>query len=120
MINTQIFLRAAVACTVMQIVMVAAGHFIPWVVQNIFTFGGMMISATAGYLYSQDLDKGWSAGALGGAIAGGLCAAIGFSISALLGDIPVPFLAFITGVSILTGAVGGPFGQMAANLRHLR
>ena len=120
MVNREILLRAAIVGTVLQVVMVVLGHFFPWMIQNVFTFGGMMISATAGYLYSQDLDKGWSAGALGGAIVGGICAAIGFSISVLLGDTPLPVLAFATGISILTGAVGGPFGQMAANLRRLR
>lgn len=117
MVNRRILLRAFLVGTVLQLLLTVAGHFIPVVSGNPFLFGVMMISATVGYLYAQEYDKGYVAGALGGAIAGGACAAIGTLLAVLLHDAAWPLLAFRTGVSILTGAVGGPFGQMAANLR---
>ena len=117
MVNRRILLRAFFVGTVLQVALALIGHFIPWVPGNAFLFGVMMISATVGYLYAQDYDKGYVAGALGGAIAGGACAAIGVGLSVLLHDSTLPLLAFRTGISILTGAVGGPFGQMSANLR---
>lgn len=117
MVNYRILWRAFFVGTVLQVVLTIAAHFIPWVSGNSLLFGVMMISATVGYLYAQDYDKGYVAGALGGAIAGGACAAAGTLLAVVLQDATVPLLAFRTGVSILTGAVGGPFGQMSANLR---
>jgi hypothetical protein len=48
----------------------------------------MLISGVAGLLYARDAALGYGRGALGGAIAGGLCALIGIGVSVLLGDTP--------------------------------
>ena len=116
MIDPKILQRALIVGTMLQIAMIVLGHFIPWVRDNVFMFGGMMISATSGYLYAMDFAAGYQRGALGGAITGGACALIGIAASVLLGDTPAFVLALGTGISILTGAVGGLFGQLAARL----
>jgi hypothetical protein len=112
--------RATIVGIVLQAMLAVAGHFSPWVRTNAFLFGGMMISAVAGYLYALDVAKGYGPGALGGTLAGGTCAIIGIAVSVILRDLPMVALAIGTLICTLTGAVGGIFGQMAANLRKLR
>src|SRR5947207_10265959 len=62
-IDLRILIRALVVGTVLQVVMVCLAHFIPWVMAHVFEFGGMMISATTGYLYAMDSGKGYFPGA---------------------------------------------------------
>ncbi len=119
MIDARILLRAAVIGTVLQFILAIAGHFSPWIAANLFMFGRMMCSATAGYLYGLILGRGYAAGALGGAIAGGLCVVPALAISVLLGDSEAAMVSIGTGISILTGGVGGAFGQMGAIMRKL-
>ncbi len=119
MIDTRILWRAAIIGMVLQIALSLAGYFFPWVAIHLFMFGRMMISASAGYLYGMEFGRGYAISALGGAIAGGLCVVPAIVLSVLLGDTGALMLAAGTGISILTGAVGGAFGQIAANLRKL-
>jgi hypothetical protein len=116
MIDAKILQRALIVGTLLQVTMAVLGHYSPWIRDNAFMFGGMMISATAGYLYAMDLAGGYQRGALGGAIVGGICMLIGVSASVLMKDMAPSDLAFKTGISILTGAVGGVFGQLAARM----
>jgi len=78
-----------------------------------------MISATAAYLYAMDAGKGYFPGATAGAIVGGACALIGIAVSVMLGETASGLIPGATAVCVLTGAVGGLFGQMAANMREL-
>jgi hypothetical protein len=117
--DPRLILRAALFGTVLQLGLAAAGHFSPWVAIHLFLFGRAMLSATAGYVYGLVLGRGYGAGALGGAIAGGLCAVPGLAASVLLGDSLAAVVTMGTAISILTGAVGGAFGQMGAILRKL-
>jgi hypothetical protein len=119
MIDTRILQRAAIVGTVLQLVLAVVSHFFPWVADNLFMFGRMMISATAGYLYGMGFGRGYAVGALGGTIAGGLCVVPALAISIMLNDTPASMMAIGTGVSILTGGVGGAFGHMAAIMRKL-
>ena len=119
MIDARILQRAAIIGAVLQIALSVTGTFFPWVVIHLFMFGRMMISATAGYLYGMEFGRSYATGALGGAIAGGLCVVPAIALSVLLGDTGAAMVAVGTGISILTGAVGGAFGQIAANLRKL-
>ncbi|HUO98722.1 MAG TPA: hypothetical protein VMU01_08630, partial [Rhizomicrobium sp.] len=114
MLDSGLILRAAVAGTVLQLILAIAGHFSPWVALHLFMFGRMMCSATAGYLYGLWFGRGYAVGALGGAIAGGLCVVPPLALSVLLGDSPAAMVSIGTGISILTGGVGGVFGQIGA------
>jgi general stress protein CsbA len=111
--------RATFVGLVLQIVLYALGHYSGWVEANVVGFGGMMISASAGYLYAMDRGRGWFPSATGGAIAGGICGLIGIVLSVILGDTQQSFIAIGATISVFVGAVGGVFGQMAANLRAL-
>lgn len=112
--------RAALVGIVLQVAMVVLGHFVPWIRINVFMFGGMMISAVTGYLYALDVARGYGPSALCGTITGATCATIGIAAGVILRDLPVIALLVGTSICALTGAVGGIFGQMAANLRKLR
>jgi hypothetical protein len=119
MIDARILQRAAIVGTILQVALALIGHFFPWVADNFFMFGRMMISATAGYLYGMDFGRGYAVSALGGTIAGGLCVVPALALSILLSDTPASMMAIGTGISILTGGVGGAFGQIAAIMRKL-
>lgn len=113
MIDNSAILRATLVGTVLQVVMVIAGHFIPWIAIHVFMFGGMTISAIAGYLYAHDVAKSYGLAALGGAIAGGVCALLGIAVSIMLGDTQPFILVVGTVSSAVTGAIGGVFGRMS-------
>ncbi len=119
MIEPRILQRATIVGSVLQVVWVLIGHFFPAVrgYANMFLFGGMMISALAGYLYAVDYASGFGRGILGGAIAGGVSALIGIALSVLLGDMPFAMLALDTAISVVTGAAGGFWGQIAARMQ---
>lgn len=119
MIEPRILQRATIVGTVLQVAWVLIGHFFPAVraMANLYLFGGMMISALAGYLYAVDYAAGFGRGILGGAIAGGLCALIGIALSVLIGDTPFAMLALDVAISVVTGAAGGFWGQIAARMQ---
>ncbi|HEY4125569.1 MAG TPA: hypothetical protein VGM36_13205 [Rhizomicrobium sp.] len=118
-IDRKILERATLVGIVMEVVLVVAGHYVPWVELHVFQFGGMMIAAIAGYLYGMDSAKGWGASSLGGAISGGTCGIIGIAVAVVLQEMPMIGLIVGTLICILTGTVGGLFGQMAANMKKL-
>jgi len=114
MIDNTALLRATLVGTVLQVAMVVIGHFVPWVALHVFMLGGMGISALAGGLYAHDAANGYGCGALGGAIAGGVCALLGIAVSVILGDTATNILILGTASSAVTGAVGGLFGQLSS------
>jgi hypothetical protein len=105
--NTRALVIATIVGTVLQVAMVVCGHVSPSI-QKLFAVGGMGFSLIAGVVYTV-LAGGASAGSLavGGAVAGGICAFIGILISHLLGDVPTSLLLLGTVSSIVTGAIGG-------------
>ena len=103
----------------MQLLLAVGAHYFVLVARNFFLFGGMMISATAGYLYGMGSGKGYFASATGGAIVGGICALIGVGASSLMQDAPQSTIPIFTAICVLTGTIGGLFGQMAAKLRAM-
>ena len=113
-IEPRILQRALIVGTVLQVAMILIGHFVPFVRDHVFMFGGMMISGVAGYLYAMDYAAGFGRGIAGGAIAGGGCALIGIAASVLLGDTALVVLALGTAISAVTGAAGGFWGEIAA------
>lgn len=108
-------LRAILVGTVCQFALVLLSHFYPWVEINVFEFGGMMISATAAYLYAQEIGAGYGRMALGGALVGAVCALMGITLAVSLHDKPPVLLLAGTLIAALTGLFGGLFGQMSHN-----
>lgn len=117
LVDNRALQRAILVGTFLQTVFVLIAHFSTWIETHALLFAGMMISATVGYLYAQEVAKGYIRGAYGGAIAGGLCAFIGIAVSVFLGDTTGRMLLVRDLISVLTGAVGGVYGQMAADWR---
>jgi hypothetical protein len=111
MIDRNALVAATIAGTVLQLAMIVTGHFSAWVAEHVFMFGGLGISAVAGGYYAQQARGGFAGSALGGAVAGGVCALIGIAASVVLGDVPVAVLAFGTIGSTVAGAMGGVIGQ---------
>jgi hypothetical protein len=118
-LDTRLVLWAALVGAVLQLALAGAAHFYPWVAIHLVLFGRAMASATAGYLYGLIGGRGFGSGALGGAIAGGLCVVPALTVALLLADPESLMATTSVGISVLTGAVGGAFGQVGAILRKL-
>ena len=98
---------ATVCGTVLQLGMVLSGHTNSSIAQ-LFAEGGMGISLVAGLLYGKLAHQGSAASyAVGGLIAGGVCALLGILVSFYLGDVPAMILAVGTAGSAVAGALGG-------------
>lgn len=98
--------------------MVAGAHFLPGLRPHYYLFALMMIAATAGYVYAADTGRGFFVGATAGAIAGGICGFVAVMISMALRDIPRGFVPIDTAICVLTGAVGGLWGQVSAYMKR--
>jgi hypothetical protein len=77
----------------------------------------MMISAIAGMLYGRILGRGFVPGMLGGALAGAGSGLAAVAAAYVLDERPDIFLPWGGMVSMLTGTVGGVFGELDARLR---
>jgi hypothetical protein len=107
MIDSRGCVLATVGGTVLQLAMVFAGHSNASIAQ-MFAVGGMGISLLAGAAYAAVARSASSAdAAIGGAIAGGVCALIGICVSYLLGDVSMSVLILGAASSAVTGAIGG-------------
>ena len=106
-------IRATLIGTVLQLVMVVMGHYDPRVAE-LFAVLGMFLSLVAGLLFGRwSLPLGKGGAALGGLVAGGLCALLGIVESFSLGDVPAWVIAFGTASSAVTGAIGGWLGRIS-------
>jgi len=116
MLKARALVVATVVGTVLQVGMVVSGHT-NTSIAALFAPGGMLISLLAGLLYGRRARAGGTPAshlALGGLIAGGLCAFIGIAVSHLLGDVPASLLLLGTASSMVTGAIGGWLGALMA------
>lgn len=99
---------------VAQLAMVLIGHNDAGVAA-LFAPLGIAISLVAGALYAWLARPSLGQGALGGAIAGGVCALLGIAVSCALGDV-TPFILL---AGTLSSAVGGAIGgAVVAALRR--
>ncbi len=114
MINSRALFLATLVGTLLQVAMVVAGHSNKSIAA-LFAVGGMGFSLVAGVIYAT-LARGGSAGslALGGMVAGAVCAFIGIFVSFMLHDVPLTLLALGTISSAVTGALGGWLGRFVA------
>jgi hypothetical protein len=114
MLNSRALLIATVLGTVLQIIMVVAGHSNKSIA-NLFAVGGMGFSLIAGLVYAIVARGGSTSSlAIGGLVAGAVCALIGIFVSYMLKDVPVTLLALGTVSSAVTGAIGGAIGKFFA------
>lgn len=111
--NNARLIKATLIATVAQIAMVVIGHFVP-AVASLFAIGGMGISALAGWSALKGQQTSLAAAAGGGALAGGISAALGIAVSVALGDVPTSLLVLGTGSSAITGLIGGLIGRRRA------
>ena len=103
--------KSAVIGTLLQIVMVVVGHYVPQLA-TLFPVAGTGIGAIAGLLnglWSQHASPTSAAGS--GAVAGGAGGLIGTLVSHLLGDVPMSTLAIGTGSTAVAGLVGSLIGK---------
>ena len=117
MVDLKILRRAITVGVFFELVLVAMGHVRPRFRPTFELFGCMLIAGVAGLLYARDLARGYGAGALGGAAVGAVSGLVAVAVASLLGDRPDLFIPYGVMVSTLTGAVGGLFGQLDAQLR---
>jgi hypothetical protein len=118
-IDLRVFIRAASVGIVLQIALMVAAHVLLLIEPQGFLLGGMTISAVAGYLYAMDTGKGYFTSATMAAIIGGISALIGLAVSIALQDAPTRVVPLFTTICVVTGAVGGLFGQMSANMKRM-
>jgi hypothetical protein len=119
--NNTAFQRAITVGVLLLLTYVVFSHYLSWLATQVL-FATMLIAGVAGLLYAREAARGYGIGALGGAFAGGICALIGIAVAVMLGDTlaytlgPAPEMVLVIGtsVSVLTGAVGGLFGQWDA------
>lgn len=110
--NTRALLLATAGGTIFQLAMVLVGHTTPSMA-SLFAVLGMTISLVAGVAYARvarPVTRGNAA--IGGLLAGGICAIIGIFVSYRLGDVPAAILGFGTASSAVTGALGGFLGTL--------
>ena len=111
MLNSRALLIATIVGTVLQVAMVVAGHSNKSIA-GMFAVGGMGFSLVAGIIYAVTARAGTTGSlAIGGLVAGALCAFIGIFVSYMLHDVPMSLLALGTISSAVTGAIGGAIGK---------
>jgi hypothetical protein len=116
MIDLNIFKRALIVGIVFQLVLVTGAHFLPWLRPSLM-FGVMLTAGVAGMLYARDLARGFPAGMLGGAMAGAAGGLVAVAVAGWLGEHPEIYIPYGVMVTMLTGTVGGAFGELDARLR---
>lgn len=109
--NRKALINATVIGTVLQLIMVGVGHFVP-AVALWFAPIGILLSLIAGLLYARAAKGSWSDSTLGGVIAGAVCALLGIAVSCLLGDVQPIILVIGTLSSAVGGVIGGAIGKL--------
>jgi hypothetical protein len=113
--NTRALTIASLIGTLLQVAMVVAGHSSP-AIMGFFAVGGMGFSLVAGVIYARLAKEATKrSAAIGGLVAGALCAFLGILVSHLLGDVPASLLALGTLSSAFTGAIGGFLGTLGTS-----
>ena len=116
-VDLKILRRALMVGVILELLLVAMGHYRPSFKPTFELFGCMLISGVAGLLYARDLARGYGAGALGGTAIGAMCGIVAVASANFLGDRPDLFIPYGVLVATLTGCIGGLFGQMDAMMK---
>lgn len=116
-LSTRALVVASITGTVLQLLMVVAGHY-DTSITIFFPIGGMGFSLVAGLIYTSKARPVATMDAvLGGLLAGAICAFIGIFAAHLWGDVPASLLLLGTLSSAVTGALGGWIGRFFAGYR---
>ena len=104
-------LKATTIGTVLQVLMVVGGHYMPQLAQ-LFPVLGTALGGITGLLFGL-FRKGATGGTLagGGAAAGGIGGLLGSVVSMAMGDVPGATVGIATGSTIVAGAIGGFLGK---------
>lgn len=110
-------IKALGAGSILQILMVVVGHYMPDLQQaGLFPIGGTLIGLVTGWL----AGKGGAPAApvasrlQSGAIAGGVAGGIGSLVSTALGDVPLANIAIAAGSTLVTGGLGGWLSKLTS------
>ena len=107
-------LNASLVGTLLQLAMVVSGHYNKGIA-DLFAVLGVSISLVAGLLFALWAKQPTlGSSALGGLLAGGICALLGILVSYFLGDVTASILVLGTLSSAVTGAIGGAVGHVVA------
>ena len=101
---------------VLQLGVVACGYFWPGLRHGLL-FSVMLTAAIAGMLYARILGRGFLPAMLGGALVGAGSGLAAVAAAYVLDERPDIFLPWGGMVTMLTGTVGGVFGELDARLR---
>jgi len=102
-----LMIKWTVIATIVQLAMVVSGHYVPFIKNNVFALGGMLISLVFGAVWARAAATGKGHAAWGGGVVGGVCALIGIAVSCALGDVEPAVLGFGTAGSFVAGVIGG-------------
>ena len=116
MIDMKIFRRALLVGIALEIALVAMGWFRPSF-RPALMFACMLTAAVAGMLYGRDAARGFLPAMLGGAVIGAACGVVAVAGATWAGEHPETFIPYGVMVMMLTGTVGGIFGELDARLR---
>jgi hypothetical protein len=114
--NTASLTKGAAIGTVLQTLMVVAGHFMSPEQQGLlFPIAGSAIGVITGWL-SAGGTRAMTVGstAAQGAMAGGVAGALGSLVSTALGDVPLGNIAIAGGSTLVAGAIGAAIGRAMA------
>jgi hypothetical protein len=105
-------LKATTIGTILQVLMVVGGHFMPQLAQ-LFPVLGTGLGGLTGLLFAL-FNKGATGGALagGGAAAGGIGGLVGSAISMAMGDVPGATVGIAAGSTAVAGAIGAILGKL--------
>lgn len=105
-----------VVSTILQIVLVVAGHYSPAVL-GMVPIVGTLIPLLVGLAYGMAAKISWGNAAWGGAVVGGVGALIGAAVSVMLGDSGMDAVMIATVAGLGAGLVGGLIGHAIAGRR---
>ena len=117
MIDLKILRRAVLLGIGFELALVAGGYFWPDSRPGLM-FACMLVAAVAGMFYARDLGRGFGAGALGGALTGAASGTAAVVAASFLDERPEIYLPYGVMVMMLTGTVGGIFGELDVRLRR--
>jgi hypothetical protein len=106
--------KATVIGTVLQVLMVVCGHYVPQIAA-LFPVMGTLIGGITGWLATSTTPRLTAGAAAGsGLVSGVVAGTLGTLVSVFLGDVPMSTVGIAAASTAVLGAVGGLLGRMMA------